>query len=71
MTLCRKHPDVDKALQLERQKNAELSAKVRRLAESLDRYGRHLRGCRLSRTWGRLACSCGLHDRIREGGINP
>lgn len=71
MTTCRKHPDLDKALQAERAKNAELRAQVRQMAEYLDRYGRHMRGCRLPRTWGRLACSCGLHDRIREGGVNP
>ncbi len=71
MTSCRKHPDIDKALAHERERVAELSARVRRLAEALDRYGAHQRGCRLPRTHGRLACSCGLHERIREGGVRP
>lgn len=71
MTACRKHPDLDKALALERQRTEDLAAQLRRLAEALDRYGAHLRGCRLPRTHGRLACSCGLHDRIREAGGRP
>lgn len=61
---CRKHPDLERVLESER-------ARVKRLAEALDRYGRHERGCRFARTHARCACTCGLHERIREGGVRP
>jgi|GEM_PF-5672876 len=71
MATCRKHPDLERALRHEREERAKVQEQLRRTAAALDRYGRHERGCRFMRTHARCACTCGLHDRIREGGIKP
>ncbi len=68
---CRKHPDQDKALRLATARIAELEESKRKLAHALDRYGRHERGCRFSRSNAREACTCLLHQRIAEGGLKP
>ena len=45
---------------------------LRDVAEALNRYGRHEKGCGLLRTPSRMAeCSCGLHAAIRAGGVKP
>ncbi|MBZ4400400.1 hypothetical protein [Myxococcus sp. AS-1-15] len=68
---CRKHPDMEQALRLAQARIAELEESRRQTAIALDRYGRHERGCRFSRSNGRQACTCLLHQRIREGGLKP
>ncbi|QDE83280.1 hypothetical protein [Myxococcus xanthus] len=68
---CRKHPELEESLRLERERVAELEARLLKVATALDRYGRHERGCRFARTNGRCACTCLLHERIRDGGIKP
>lgn len=46
--------------------------RLRKLAEALNRYGRHEKGCGMLRTPSRMAeCSCGLHAAIRAGGVKP
>lgn len=62
---CRKHPDMSRALEAAQER-------VKRLAEALDRYGRHERGCAaLRRGWRYGTCTCGLHQRVLEGGVRP
>ncbi|GEL74644.1 hypothetical protein [Myxococcus virescens] len=68
---CRKHPELEESLRLARERVAELEARLLKVATALDRYGRHERGCRFSRTNGRCACTCLLHERIRDGGLKP
>lgn len=47
-------------------------ASVSDLAEALNRYGRHEKGCGMLRAPSRMTeCSCGLHRWIREGGVKP
>lgn len=71
MATCRKHPDLVRALEHERAEKKKAQETLRRTVAALDRYGRHLRGCRFTRTYARCRCTCGYHDRLREGGINP
>lgn len=69
---CRKHPDMEQALRLAQARIAELEESRRRTAIALDRYGQHEAGCYARRTgWRMGACTCGLHARIREGGLKP
>ncbi|NTX08291.1 hypothetical protein [Myxococcus sp. CA040A] len=68
---CRNHPDLERVNQHHVQRIAELEALVGKMTNALDRYGRHEHGCRFSRSHGHSACTCQLHDRIREGGLKP
>lgn len=72
MSRCSKHPDIDKALRLERQRREDAEARLAKVTAALDRYGQHEAGCYARRTgWRMGACTCGLHARIREGGLKP
>lgn len=58
----------------EQQRDVFLAAEdcILRMAEALDRYGRHEKGCGMLRSPSRmLECSCGLHAAIRRGGLKP
>lgn len=68
---CRKHPDQERVIEHQRQELAMVKEQLRRTVAALDRYGRHERGCRFARSHGHSACTCLLHDRIREGGLKP
>ncbi|UAW08027.1 hypothetical protein Mx4_p28 [Myxococcus phage Mx4] len=68
---CRKPPDAEESLRLAQERIAELEARLLKVATALDRYGRHERGCRFSRTHGHCRCTCGYHDRLPEGGVRP
>ncbi|WNZ64197.1 hypothetical protein QEG98_11280 [Myxococcus sp. MxC21-1] len=68
---CRKPPDTEEALGMALERIAELEARLSKVAHTLDRYGRHERGCRFSRTHAHCRCTCQLHDRILEGGLKP
>ncbi|WP_153881169.1 MULTISPECIES: hypothetical protein [unclassified Myxococcus] len=50
---------------------AELEGRLSTVTHALDKYERHERGCRFSRTNGHCRCTCQLHDRILDGGLKP
>ena len=50
---------------------AELEGRLNTVPHALDKYERHERGCRFSRTNGHCRCTCQLHDRILDGGLKP